>query len=339
VRGFQARKLREDDPLRAKYVNSPEGELFRKGDLLYGLDRARGPIAKQERAIVVEGNTDVLALRQAGLEPVVASMGTALTERQLKELSRLTHKAWLCFDGDAAGEAATLRGMELAAAQGFDVRVVALPPGQDPADLADEFDERIGRAESYLSHRVRLEIERAADRQEGFVRVREVLSRFEDSPERQDAVRFAADRLDLPKETQAGLAPQGRRGATGEISPRLLEKGSRLERDALAGVAAHPELRELLAELEPELFDIELHRRAREHLLEPGVPDAELVPLLAELDARAAAEGIDEETAKELLLRLRERQLRRELGSADLERTKELQEQLAKIRATAANLA
>jgi DNA primase len=339
VRGFQARKLREDDPLRAKYVNSPEGELFRKGDLLYGLDRARGPIAKQERAIVVEGNTDVLALRQAGLEPVVASMGTALTERQLKELSRLTHKAWLCFDGDAAGEAATLRGMELAAAQGFDVRVVALPPGQDPADLADEFDERIGRAESYLSHRVRLEIERAADRQEGFVRVREVLSRFEDSPERQDAVRFAADRLDLPKETQAGLAPQGRRGATGEISPRLLEKGSRLERDALAGVAAHPELRELLAELEPELFDIELHRRAREHLLEPGEPDAELVPLLAELDARSAAEGIDEETAKELLLRLRERQLRRELGSADLERTKELQEQLAKIRATAANLA
>ena len=169
--------------------------------------------------------------------------------------------------------------------------------------------------------------------------MREVLSRFEDSPERQDAVRLAADRLDLPNETQAGLAPSGRRGATGEISPRLLEKGSRLELDALAGVAAHAELRELLAELAPEHFDTELHRRAREHLLEPGEPDDELVPLLAELDARAAAEGIDEETAKELLLRLRERQLRRELESADLERTKELQEQLAKIRATAANLA
>jgi DNA primase len=339
VRGFQARKLREDDPLRAKYVNSPEGELFRKGDLLYGLDRARTAIAKQERAIVVEGNTDVLALRQAGLEPVVASMGTALTERQLKELSRLTHRAWLCFDGDAAGEAATLRGMELAAAGGFDVRVVTLPPGRDPADLADGFDELLGRAESYLSYRVRLEIERAGDRQEGFVRVREVLSRFEDSPERQDAARLAADRLDLPKETQAGLAPRGGRGATGEISPRLLEKGSRLERDALAGVAAHPELRDVLAELTPDHFDTELHRRAREHLLEAGEPDDELVPLLAELDARAAAEGIDEETATELLLRLRERQLRRELESADLERTKELQEQLAKIRATAANLA
>jgi DNA primase len=266
-------------------------------------------------------------------------MGTALTERQLVELSRLTHKAWLCFDGDAAGEAATLRGMELAAAQGFDVRVVALPPGRDPADLADHFEELLGRAESYVSYRVRLEIERAPDRQGAFVRVREVLSRFEDSPERQDAVRLAADRLDLPKETQAGLAPaRGRRSAEA-ISPRLLEKGTRLERDALAGAAAHEELLEVLRELSPDHFDSELHRRAREHLLDGGEADAELVPLLAELDARAAAEGIDEHTAKELLLRLRERRLRRELEGADLERTKELQEQLAKVRATAANLA
>ena len=338
VRGFQARKLREDDPLRAKYVNSPEGELFRKGSLLYGLDRARAAIAKQERAVVVEGNTDVLALRQAGLEPVVASMGTALTERQLNELSRLTHKLYLCFDGDAAGEAATLRGMDLAAAQGLEVKVVTLPPGQDPADLAARFDELLGRAESYLSYRVRLETERAPDRQEAFVRVREVLSRFEDSPERQDAVRLAADRLDLPKETQAGLAPGRRGSATGEISPRLLEAGARLELEALAGVAAHPELHELLAGLAPEHFDSELHRRARGHLLEPGEADEELVPLLAELDARAAEAGIDEETTKELLLKLRERQLRRELEHADLDRTKELQEQLAKIRATAASL-
>src|SRR5438309_125804 len=114
VRGFQARKLREDDPLRAKYVNSPEGELFRKGDVLYGLDRARMAITKQDRAVIVEGNTDVLALRQAGLEPVAASMGTALTSQQLRELSRLSRRVWLCFDSDAAGEDATLRGMEAA---------------------------------------------------------------------------------------------------------------------------------------------------------------------------------------------------------------------------------
>src|SRR5579862_2851499 len=113
VRGFQARKLHDDDPLQAKYVNSPEGDLFKKGDLLYGLDTARQAIAKEDRGVVVEGNTDVLALRQAGFQPVVASMGTALTEAQLRELGRLTKRLYLCFDADAAGADATLRGMEL----------------------------------------------------------------------------------------------------------------------------------------------------------------------------------------------------------------------------------
>jgi DNA primase len=338
VLGFQARKLHEDDPLRAKYVNSPEGELFRKGDLLYGLDRARAAIAKQERAVVVEGNTDVLALRQAGIEPVVASMGTALTERQLKELGRLTSRVWLCFDGDAAGEAATLRGMELAEARGLEVRVVALPPGFDPADLAEGFEQRLGRAESYLAYRVRLEIERAVDRQEAFVRVREVLARFEDSPERQDAIRFVADKLDLPKETQAGLAPRRGAAATGRVSPRVLDAGERLERNALAGVAVHRSLIPVLAELGPEHFDSEDHRRLREQLVSGEEADA-LVGLAAELDARAVAEGIDERTAEELLLRLRERHIRRELSEADPSRTLELQAALARILAAVEELA
>src|SRR5256885_16666491 len=109
-------------------------------------------------------------------------MGTALSERHVKELGRLTTRVWLCFDGDAAGEAATLRGMELAAAQGFDVRVVALPAGSDPADLAEGFEQRLGSAESYLGYRVRLEIERAGDRQEAVLRGPGVLGPFEDSP-------------------------------------------------------------------------------------------------------------------------------------------------------------
>jgi DNA primase len=340
VLGFQARKLREDDPLKAKYVNSPEGELFRKGDLLYGLDRARAAIAKQDRAVVVEGNPDVLALSQAGIESVVAPMGTALTERQLKELGRLTKRIWLCFDGDAAGEAATLRGMELAFAQGLDVRVVALPSGFDPADLAEGFEQQqLARAESYLGYRVRLEIERAADRQEAFVQVREVLSRFEESPERQDAIRYAADKLDLPKETQAGLAPRGPASSTGRVSARLLDAGERLEQNALAGVAAHLALVPVLAELGPEHFDREEHRRLREQLVSGGEPDAELVGLVAELDARATSEGIDERTAEQLLLRLRERQIRRELSDADPARTLELQASLAKIVATVEELA
>src|SRR5262249_36282616 len=159
--------------------------------------RARAPITKEDRAIVVEGNTDVLALRQAGLEPVVASMGTALTERQLVELSRLSRNVWLCFDGDAAGEAATLRGMELAAKQSLAVKVVTLPRGLDPADDPAGFEQRLATAEHYLVYRTRLEVERAPDRDAAWMRVREFLAPFPESPARQDAVRLAADRLDL----------------------------------------------------------------------------------------------------------------------------------------------
>jgi DNA primase len=336
VLGFQAQKLHEDDPLRGKYVNSPEGDLFHKGSILYGLHLARAAIAKQDRAAIVEGNTDVIALRQAGFEPVVASMGTALTEGQLREVGRLTPRLFLCFDADAAGQEATLRGMELASARGFDVRVVTLPQGQDPADSPDGFERRLAGAESYVVYRVRLELDRAADRQEGFVRAREVLAKAEDSPERQDALRLLADRLDLPRETLAGFAARGTRAPVQETQ-RLLAAGDRLERDALAACVAHPSLVPALAEVTPQHFDSEPNRRFRSALV-TGKDDAELVALRAELDARASQESIDERTGSELLLRLRERKLKRDLASADLARTTELQARLAKVRQALAEL-
>jgi DNA primase len=330
VVGFQARKLHDDDPLRGKYVNSPESELFRKSNVLYGFHLARSAISKEDRAIVVEGNPDVIALRQEGLQPVVASMGTALTEGQLKELGRLTHRVFLCFDSDAAGEEATLRGMELALRRGFDVRIVALPTGKDPADDPAGFEERLGEAEPYAVHRVRLELERARDRQHAYLRVQDVLNGIPDSPERHDAWRLANDRLGLTVQLRAA---GGASTAGTAASPRLIEVGDRLERSALAGVRAHPELEHVLEQLGPEHFDSDLHRQLRERLLGPG-PDAadELVPLLAELDARAAEEAIDEPTAKQLLLRLRERHLSRELEEAADDRLPELQHKLAEIR-------
>ena len=339
VVGFQARKLDDDDPLRGKYVNSPEGDLFHKGSILYGLHLARTAISKQDRAAVVEGNTDVIALRQAGFEPVVASMGTALTERQLRELGRLTRKIYLCFDADAAGQEATLRGMELAAAQGFDVKVVTLPKGQDPADAPEGFEDRLSGAESYLLYRVRLELDRSADRQEGFVRAREVLSKAEDSPERQEALRLLADRLDLPRETLGGIAaaPRGGSPPSTPEAPRLLGAGDRLEREVLAACVAHSSLLPGLEELTPEHFDSELHRRFRAMLVSK-TEDPELTPLVAELDARAAQEAIDARTGRELLLRLRERKLKRDLAGADLARTTELQARLAKVRQSLAEL-
>ena len=336
VLGFQARKLSDEDPLRGKYVNSPEGDLFHKGSVLYGLHLAKAAISKKDFAAVVEGNTDVIALRQAGFEPVVASMGTALTERQLRELGRMTKKVFLCFDADAAGQEATLRGMELAVKQGFDVKVVPLPEGQDPADAPAAFADRLKTPESYPYYRTRLIVERASDRQEAWRRAEEFLATIPDSPERQEAIRLLADRLDLPRETLAVLAPvRGR--ATREDAPRLLEANDRLERDVLAACLTHSALVPGLAELSADHFDSDTNRRFRDTLV-TGREDSELTTLRAELDARAAQEAIDERTGRELLLRLRERKLKRDLSGADLARTTELQAHLAKVRQALAEL-
>jgi len=333
VRGFQARKLHDDDPLQAKYVNSAESDVFKKGDLLYGLDTARQPIAKQDRAVVVEGNTDVLALRQAGFEPVVASMGTALTERQLRELNRLTKRLFLCFDADAAGQDATLRGMDLADKLGFNVQVVSLPAGTDPADDPAGFEQRLATSVSYPVHRVRLLYERARDKSAASAAIQAFLNALPDSPEHQDARRLVTDLLDLPPESQAAFAPsRGRSSAASVISPRLLDAGKRLERSALAGVAANPKLTRYLEELGPEHFDDELHRRARAHLLGHEAADDDLTPLLAELYALGDRDELTEETAEQLLLRLRERRLQRQLNDAKPDHFLELQKRLEEVR-------
>jgi DNA primase len=334
--GFQARKLRDDDPLQAKYVNSPESDLFRKGAVVYGLSLARVAIGRGDRAIVVEGNTDVIALRQAGLEPVVACMGTALTEHQLRELGRLTKRLYLCFDGDAAGEAATLRGMELAHAQRFEVKVVALPPGKDPADDPGGLEAQLARAESYARYRTRIELERAPDPQTGFERVREFLNRLEDSPDRSDAWQYANDRLGITVQLQAN-ASAAQRGRP--VSERVLLAGERLERDALAGCIRHDSFVEVLQTLGPEHFDAPLHKRLWAHLVEGGPADEDLVVLMAELDARADADAIDEATTEQALLKLRERQLRRELTGADEARLPDLVAALEKVRAAFRQLA
>ena len=116
------------------------------------------------------------------------------------------------------------------------------------------------------------------------------------------------------------------------VSPRLLDAGSRLERRALAGIAANPELMPYLAELGPEHFDDELHRRARAHLLGDEPADGALTPLLAELYALADEESLTALTTEQLLLRLKERQLQRQLAEADDNRLVDLQQALLRVR-------
>jgi DNA primase len=337
VLGFGARRLSEDDPIKAKYVNSPEGELFRKSSIVYGLDRARATIAKESRAVVVEGYTDVMALHQRGLESAVASMGTALTELQLRELRRLSPRIYLCFDADAAGAEATLRGMELAYRQFEEVWVVPLPPGADPAEAADEFEQRLDNATEYLVHRVKLEIDRAPSPQGAFDAVQALILKAPRGPDQEHAAKYAANRLNIPLRVDATSAP-----VFGEARRKLVDAGERLERDLLAVCTVHPELAErYLHELDDRHFDNPLHRRLRAYLAGEAEPDDELIALRAELDATAEREGLNDEAAKQLFLRLEERLVLRELAElgrhedgwtpTELERTKELQAVLGRI--------
>jgi DNA primase len=132
VVGFSGRVL--DDSL-PKYVNTPETDIFHKGELLYGLDLARGEIRERNACIVVEGYMDVIALQQAGVRHVVAALGATLTPAQADQLSRLdVQRLYLAFDADSAGQRAVLSGLEQAVGRQFLVRAVQVPFGKDPAD-------------------------------------------------------------------------------------------------------------------------------------------------------------------------------------------------------------
>jgi DNA primase len=173
--GFGARILNPEDV--PKFLNSPQTPIFDKGRLLYGLDRARKAIRAGEQAIIVEGYLDVIALHQAGFEQAVSPMGTALTEHQMRLLKRLAHRIVLALDADAAGDKATLRGLQVARqsmdheseavfdARGLigyearlqaDIRVTALPPGLDPDEVVNrdpqEWQKLVDQAKPVVLH-------------------------------------------------------------------------------------------------------------------------------------------------------------------------------------------
>jgi DNA primase len=132
--GFGARATR--DQQKPKYLNSAETPFFRKSEVLYGIDVARPAMAKAGRAILVEGYTDVLALHQAGFSETVGIMGTALTEEQIATLSATVGTVVLALDADAAGQKAMLRAQQVAAGRKVSIRVVGMPEGEDPAEVA-----------------------------------------------------------------------------------------------------------------------------------------------------------------------------------------------------------
>lgn len=135
VIGFGGRTLKTDKNL-AKYLNSPESDIYHKSRVLYGLFQAKKPIVSAERCFLVEGYTDVISMHQAGIENVVASSGTALTTEQIRLIKRFTQNITILFDGDEAGIKASFRGIDMILEEGMNVKVVMLPAGEDPDSYA-----------------------------------------------------------------------------------------------------------------------------------------------------------------------------------------------------------
>jgi DNA primase len=138
VIGFTARLLDNDDPQAPKYINTPQTVLYDKSRHIYGLHLAKEAIRKTKFVVIVEGNLDVISSHQAGVVQVVATAGTALTEPNLKTLSRFTGDIRLCFDADSAGVAATERAIPLASRVKVSLSIIDLPSGKDPDELVQE---------------------------------------------------------------------------------------------------------------------------------------------------------------------------------------------------------
>ena len=238
--GFGGRILSDGLP---KYLNSPETPVFRKSNALYGLERARDAAGKTNSLVVVEGYFDAIALSQAGIRNVVATLGTALTSEHVRMLSRFARRVVLLFDPDPAGVRAAVRTLDLFRDSGIGVRVVSLPEGDDP----DTFVRREGthafleletRAPSLVEFAVEQSLRETAsgaseDRIRSVDEILRVLQKTHNRIEKEECLRLVAERLGINQKALIGRYPE------------LLPKDERFPgRPVQAAVAKGPRLRE-----------------------------------------------------------------------------------------------
>jgi DNA primase len=187
--GFGGRLLK-DEPNSPKYINSPESPIYQKSNVLYGLNFAADAIRKKEYAVFVEGYMDVIQLFQAGIENVVATSGTALTDAHVRLISRYARKVVLCYDADQAGISAAVRGGEILFLGGIETEVLILPAGEDPDSLvkthgADVFLQELEKAENYIMFRIKIleksyDLNSASQKSAAANEILQVLARLQD---------------------------------------------------------------------------------------------------------------------------------------------------------------
>jgi DNA primase len=233
--GFGGRAMRSDQG--AKYVNTAETDFFHKSKILYGIDRAKQAIAKAGRAVVVEGYTDVLALHQAGVEEAVGVMGTAITEDQVATLSGMVEEVVLALDADSAGQEAMLRAQRVAAGRKMRILVVAMPAGEDPAEMmaaeagAERFSALVDGAVELAAFQVGLVLDRTdagspAERDRALNEVAPILAGMGESVSRDDLVRRVAEQLDLEPAMVMGRLVAARPASGGSAEPQARGNGS-----------------------------------------------------------------------------------------------------------------
>ncbi len=315
---FGARRLNEEDE--PKYINSPESRLFDKSATLYGLRQAFRSIQAENQAIVAEGYTDVIACHQAGVTNVVATLGTALTSKHAATLRRLCDTVILLFDGDAAGQKAADRAVEVFFTEPIDVRIALLPGGQDPDDLlkseggAERLREALASAEDALEHRFRLLRHDLAEA--GLSRrtrvVEEQLARLVDlglaevAPIRRRLIlKRLAQIAGVPEDVVIEAMPRARRGRErGEESTSIEERAVTAIEHALGCLLCDPSLVLLLDEsgrdiMKPEVYPPGPTREVARAVSKVwGAPDAPVESEGADISLKTILVELDDSEAR-----------------------------------------
>ncbi len=301
--GFTARLL-VDDPQAPKYINTPSTPLYDKSRNVFGLHHARAAIRKTKYVVLAEGNLDVIASHQAGVQQVVATAGTALTEPHLKALSRLTGDIRLCFDADKAGLAATERAIPIAGKVGINLQIIPIPSGKDPDELIGqdpelwkEIIEKPLYVVDWLIERytTMLDLNTAMGKRELSDVVLRVVRQLPDKVEQDHYVGRLASLLQVSKEAlaskldgTANSTPPVRRHMQFQPAQpvdKLAQEKHRIEENLMALTLLQPKLRNSLYVLDPDMFSSDGPRAAFEFLAEhPDFDgsDAEQVKKLGE---------------------------------------------------------
>lgn len=342
---FGARTLKGDQ--QPKYLNSPETPIYHKSSTLYGLHQAREAIRQQESVLVVEGYMDYLALAQHGIKHAVASAGTALTEEHCRLLARFARRVVLVFDGDEAGSAASLRGLEVVLATGLEAYVVSLPGGHDPdtyvqTEGPEALLALVGTAESALDfHLGQLARQHDLRTLEGKTRAAEsiqsLLARCRDAVRRDLLLREASQRLGIDEkafrqqlqQTLRRQAPRPTQAPQEQAPDNPVSKPiPNPERTFLGLLLQYPRfIGPTAQELPPEAFGDPRAQRLARLLFDEYHQASELDlsglmgragdPELVQLISTCAMEGFDpaqvQQAWKEALLHFQQRQLKRQL--------------------------